>query len=59
MTRANVIKNRIATILFTDSTDVALIQSLAGVLVGIGFLIGAFNNNYEALVDLMPFQAWG
>lgn len=58
MTTAEV-KSRIADIIFGQSPGVALSLAVCGWIMGIGFFVGATNNNYVTLTSLMPFISWG
>jgi len=51
-------KSKLASILFRDSPGVSFVLILAGWLVAIGFALGNSNNNYDALINLMPFYSW-
>jgi hypothetical protein len=52
------IKNRVATLCFKYSYELAFAVASAAGLLSIGFFFGSTNNNYTALTDLMPFHYW-
>ena len=52
------IKNRVATLCFRYSYELAFAVAAAAGLLSLGFFFGSTNNNYTALTDLMSFTAW-
>jgi hypothetical protein len=59
MTSTELIKDRVATIVFKYSPELSMAVAIAAFLLAVGFFTGSTNNNYTALTDLMPFEQWG
>jgi hypothetical protein len=59
MTSTELIKDRVATIVFKYSPELSMAVAIAAFLLSIGFFTGSTNNNYDALTDLMNFWQWG
>jgi hypothetical protein len=53
------VKNRVASLAFKYSYELAFAVASAAGLLSLGFFFGSTNNNYTALTDLMSFYAWG